>query len=171
MIFKIKKQIFDMKSDYSVKNALGETVCKVAVLTKGYYIYNKTGIQLAQLTFEGNTASLAIAKSKPSYPGAIKMRLNSPNNFKFSTNEIEKDDERFISAVKGGKTPEFSIWGKPKDYNFDIYEGSSLYANVIPVVDDSSYYQVRTSDDANFLYVLLICFANEKLHFDPASKF
>ena len=36
MIFKIKKHIFDMKSDYSVKNALGETVCKVAVLTKGY---------------------------------------------------------------------------------------------------------------------------------------
>lgn len=160
-----------MTDDYSVKNALGETVCKVAVLTKGYYLYNKTGVQLAQLTFEENSASLAIAKSKPSYPGAIKMRLTAPNMVKFSTNEIEKGDERFITAVRGGKTQDFSIWGKPKDYNFDIYEGSTLYANVIPVVDDPTHYQVRTSDEANFLYVLLICFASEKLHFDPASKF
>lgn len=171
MIFKLKKQIYNMTDDYSVKNALGETFCKVAILTKGYYIYNKEGKQLAQLTFEDNTALISIAKSKPSYPGALKIRLIGPNKVKFSTNEIEKGDERYIASIKGGKQLEFSVWGKPKDYNFDIYEGKTLYANVIPVVGEDSEYQIRTTDESNFLYVLLICFASEKLHFDPQSKF
>lgn len=171
MIFKIDKEVYHLTKDYSVKNAIGETVCKVAVLSKGYYIYNKIGTQLAQITFEDNAALISIAKSKASYPGAIKIRLVAPNQLKFSTNEIEKGDERYISQIKGGTQLNFSIWGKPKEYNFDIYEGSSLYANVIPVVDDNKAYQIRTSEEANFLYVLLICFASEKLHYDPLSKF
>ncbi len=170
MIFKIKKKIYEMRQDYTVKNAIGEVVCKIAMLPSGFYFYNKLGLQLAQVTFQDNAATLSIVKSNPTFPGAVKMKIMGQNDFKFVTNELEKGDEVFVKAVKGAKANKFSIWGKPSQYNFEIYDGSYVVASVVPVMGEPNFYQIRTTESTNILYVLMICLAAEKLHADPQGK-
>ncbi|HQC54485.1 MAG TPA: hypothetical protein PKX91_02025 [Clostridia bacterium] len=170
MIFKIRKKIYEIRQDYAVKNTIGEVVCKIAVLPSGYYIYNKLGLQIAQVTFEENAAKMSIVKSTPTFPGAVKMKILAPNEFKFVTNELDKGDDVFVKAVKGAKASRFSIWGKPSQYNFEIYDGSQVVGSVIPVPGEPNFYQIRTTESTNILYVLMICLASEKLHADPEGK-
>ena len=161
MILKLKKDIFRSKSDYAVKNAIGEMICKVAILNRGYYIYNKLGQQVAQITFHKNTASMSIVKKEPSFPGAYKITMISEDKFNFSYGEVEK----------GGEAYNFSLWGTPSEHSFDIFSDSTLLANVVPDSSDINSYKIRTSDNCNVLYVLMIAFAVEKLRYDPQSKF
>lgn len=171
MILKLKKDIFRSKSDYAVKNAIGEMICKVAILNRGYYIYNKLGQQVAQITFHKNTASMSIVKKEPSFPGAYKITMISEDKFNFSYGEVEKGDEAYFGAVKGGEAYNFSLWGTPSEHSFDIFSDSTLLANVVPDSSDINSYKIRTSDNCNVLYVLMIAFAVEKLRYDPQSKF
>lgn len=171
MILKLKKDIFLSKTDYAVKNAIGETICKIAVLNRGYYIYNKLGQQVAQITFDKNTASMSIVKKEPSFPGAYKVAMVGEDKFIFSYGETEKGDEAFFSAVKGGEAYNFTIWGKPSERSYDIFSDATLLANVVPDTHDANGFKIRTADNCNILYVLMIAFSLEKLRYDPQSKF
>lgn len=163
MIFRILKNLYDLPGDFALRSEFGDFVCKTAYLNSGYYIYNKNGIQLAQLVFDGNSAFMSVASPTPVYPGVVRITMAGNDQFIFDSNVIEKGDEAYIKNVKGKKAPAFSVWGKPSEYGFDIYEGSSVVANVIPYPQDDSVYQVRVQGDGNILYILMICLALERL--------
>ncbi|HHX49064.1 MAG TPA: hypothetical protein GX709_01540 [Clostridiales bacterium] len=172
MIFTIKKQMYKIDEDYPVKNLFGELVCKIARVKNGYYIYNKLGNQIAQLVFSKDaSASLSIVKSEPTFPGAIKIQMIDENNFAFSGNVIEPEDKDYIQNIKGNKKPNnFSVWGKPIDYNYDIYDNSDMIASVITNPADFTEYKIKTTPYSNFLQVLMICLAIEKIIVDPNAK-
>lgn len=163
MIFRILKNLYDLPGDFALRSEFGDFVCKTAYLNSGYYIYNKNGIQLAQLVFDGNTALMSVASPKPVYPGVVRMTMVGKDQFVFDNNVIEKGDEEYLKNVQSKKALAFSIWGKPSEYGYDIYEGSSVIANVIPYPQDDSVYQVRAQGDGNILYILMICLAAERL--------
>ncbi len=169
MIFRILKDLDSLPGDFALRSEFGDTVCKTAYLNSGYYIYNKVGMQLAQLVFNGNTALMSVAAPTPSYPGVIRMTMVGKDSFIFDNNILEKGDEEFVKNVKGKPARNFSIWGKPSEYGYDIYDGSVIIANVIPYPTDDAVYQVRVHEDANILYVLMICLAAEKLR-NSANK-
>lgn len=163
MIFRILKNLYSLPGDFALRSEFGDLVCKTAYLNSGYYIYNKEGVQLAQLVFEGNSALMSVASPAPVYPGVIRMTMVGKDDFVFDNNVIEKGDDQYIKNVKGKKARNFSIWGKPSEYGYDIYEGSAVMANVIPYPADDSVYQVRVQENGNILYVLMICLAAERL--------
>lgn len=166
MIFRILKKLYGRAGDFALRTELGDMICKSAYLSSGYYIYNKFGDQVAQLSFEGNVATMAIATPNPVYPGAIRMVMNGKDNFSFYSNVIEKGDDAFIKNVKGKQSYNFSIWGKPSEYGYDIYDGSDLIANVIPFPQDEEVYQVKIHEKGNLFYVFMICLATERLQKD-----
>ncbi len=166
MIFRILKKLYGRAGDFALRSEMGDMLCKAAYLSSGYYIYNKLGDQVAQLSFEGNTANMAIATPNPVYPGAIKLVCAGKDSFYFTDNVIEKGDDAFIKNVKGNQKHNFSIWGKPSEYGFDIYDGKDVVANVIPYPQDEEVYQIRVHEKANVFYIFMICLAVERLQKD-----
>ena len=100
------------------------------------------------------------------YDLGIKMAMNGKDNFSFFTNVIEKGDEQYIKNVKGKQSYNFSIWGKPSEYGYDIYDGKDLVANVIPFPQDEEVYQVRIHEKGNLFFIFMICLATERLQKD-----
>ena len=166
MIFRILKKLYAQAGDFALRSELGDLICKAAYLNSGYYIYNKYGEQVAQVVFEGNTASLSIATPNPVYPGAVKMVCNGKDSFYFAANVIDKGDDAFIANVKGKQTYNFSVWGKPSEYVYDIFDGSDKVASVIPYPQDEQVYQVQIHEKGNLFYVFMICLAAERLQKD-----
>ncbi len=166
MIFRVLKKLYGRAGDFALRSEMGDMLCKAAYLSSGYYIYNKYGEQIAQLAFNGNTASMSIATPNPVYPGAITMVCGGKDNFYFTNNVIEKGDDAFIKNVKGKQSYNFSIWGKPSAYGYDIYDGSDLVANVIPYPQDEEVYQIRVHEKGNLFYIFMICLAAERLQKD-----
>lgn len=173
MVFTIKKNMYTFNKDYAVKNLFNELVCKIARVKNGYYIYNKLGNQIAQLVFSKDaSAQISIVRTEPMYPGAIKIQMIDPNHFTFYNNVTEKGDEDFLKNVKGQKTPnKFSIWGKPSQYNYDIYDGSNMVASVITNPNDDSEYKIKTTPYSNILYIIMICISIERIIADPTAKY
>lgn len=167
MIFRILKKLYGRAGDFALRTEMGDMLCKAAYLSSGYYIYNKLGDQVAQLSFEGKRLqTMAIATPNPVYPGAVKMVCNGKDNFSFFTNVIDKGDDQYIKNVKGKQSFNFSIWGKPSEYGYDIYDGKDLVANVIPLPQDEEVYQVRIHEKGNLFYIFMICLATERLQKD-----
>lgn len=164
MIVRVLKKLYEKAGDFALRDELGNMICKTAYLGAGYYIYNKRGSQVAQLVFQKNTATMSVISSVPSYPGAVKMTALAPDNFVFDMNVIDKGDDQFVKNVKGREAKRFSLWGTPSAYSFDIFDGSERVGEVIPYPADNGVYQIRTFEDTNLLYVLMICLAQEKLN-------
>lgn len=169
MIYKIKKQMYKESEDFAVRSEIGEVVCIIKPFlvnnaAVGYYIYNRSGEGIAQLTFEGTAAKIAIARKNGKFPGAITLEKRGPEAFGFSTNAMSKEDESYASKIKGGKTEAYSIWGKTANYSFDVYCGSKICANVVPVLGDEAVYQFKMGESGNFLVALMICLATERLN-------
>ncbi len=172
MIFTIKKQMYKIENDYAVKNLFNELVCKIARVKNGYYIYNKLGNQIAQLVFSKDaSAQISIVKSEPIYPGAIKIQMVDENNFRFFGNVIEPEDKDYVQNIQGSKKiNDFSVWGKPSEYNYDIYDHSNMIASVISNPADFTEYKIKTTPYSNILQVIMICLAIEKIIVDPTAK-
>ena len=168
MIFRVIKKLYGKAGDFALRSEMGDMICKAAYLSSGYYIYNKFGEQVAQLSFDDKekVATMAIATPNPVYPGAIRMACNGKDNFSFFANVIEKGDDQYIQNVKGKQSYNFSIWGKPSEYGFDIYDDKDLVANVIPFPQDEEVYQVRIHEKGNLFYIFMICLAVERLQKD-----
>lgn len=163
MIFKIRKKFYAESADAVIKTPIGELFCKIASLPNGFYFYNKSGLQLAQVVFSDRGAELSLANSKPSFPGAVIMRADG-NSFSFSGNEIGADDSARLGGIKGnGAAHAFSIWGKTRDYSYQIYDGSKLVGEVVPS-SDPGYFEIGTTEHTNLLYALMITLAAEKLN-------
>lgn len=161
MIFKIRKNLFALPEDYVVKTSIGEPLCKIAKIRQGYYIYNKVGAQIAQVVFSKHGAKLSVASSRPAFPGAINLVCYGKNRFEFEPYKLEKDDQQYVDQLKGKHTPAYSIWGDTVAYNFDIYYGKDIAANIVPCLDDPDRYQIRMHDQGNLLVVLMILLATE----------
>lgn len=168
MIFRVYKKLYEKAGDFALRSEMGDMICKAAYLKSGYYIYNKFGEQVAQLSFDdkAKVATMAVATPNPVYPGAINMALTGKDSFSFYSNVIEKGDDQFIKNVKGAKSYNFSIWGKPSEYGYDVYDGSDLVANVIPYPQDEEVYQVKIHEKGNLFYIFMICLATERLQKD-----
>ena len=170
MIVRVLKRLYEKAGDFALRDELGNMICKTAYIGSGYYIYNKRGAQIAQLVFQKGTAAMSVASSAPSYPGAVNMSITAPDRFIFDVNVIEKGDDQYIKNVKGRAAKNFSIWGTPSAYAFDIYDGSEKVAEVIPYPQDDDVYQLRTFEETNLLYVYMICLSIEKLNADFGKK-
>lgn len=172
MIFTIKKELFKSNNDYAIKNIFNELVCKIARVKNGYYIYNKLGNQIAQLVFFKNaSAQISLVKTDPQYPGAITIQMLDEDNFRFLANTIEPGDDDFIKNIRGvQKTNNFSVWGKPSEYSYDIYDHSNMVASVINNPENASEYKIKTTPYSNILQVIMICLAIEKIIEDPSAK-
>ena len=53
MIFRILKKLYGRAGDFALRTEMGDLICKAAYIKSGYYIYNKLGEQVAQLSFDG----------------------------------------------------------------------------------------------------------------------
>ena len=164
MIFKIKKKLYAESADAAIKTPIGELFCKIASLPNGYYFYNKSGVQLAQVVFTEGGAELSLVLGKPSFPGAVIMRAEGADSFSFSGNEIGTEDKSRIGGLTSkGAAHKFSIWGKPSEYSYQIYDGSNLVAEIVP--SEADLFEIATTEHTNLLYVLMIALAAEKLSF------
>lgn len=170
MIVRVLKKLYQKAGDFALRDELGNMICKTAYIGAGYYIYNKRGQQVAQLVFQKNSATMSVVSSVPAYPGAIRMSVVAPDSFVFDANVIDKGDDQFVKNVKGRDAKRFSLWGVPSAYSFDIFDGPERVGEVIPYPADDDVYQIRTFEETNLLYVLMICLAQEKLNADFGKK-
>lgn len=166
MILKIRKNIHATGAEYTVRGTMGEVFCKITPLAGGYYIYDKQGHQLAQVTFgkkKKPETAMSVLSVHPSFPGAIRL-AKVGNGFEFSPYVVTKEDKRFIKNIKGKKViPDYSIWGDPSTYAYDLYEGNTILANIVPSSYDFNYFKVNLHENANFLWVLVIVLSLEHL--------
>lgn len=171
MIFRVIKRLYEKNGDFALRDEIGNMICKAAYIEQGYYIYNKRGSQIAQLVFNGNnSAMLSVISDLPAYPGTVRMTAVAVDEFIFDANVIDRGDDEYISKIRGKAAHNFSLWGRPSAYGFDIYDGSDTVANVIPYPADDEIYQVRVNENSNLLYVFMICLAAEKLNADFGKK-
>ena len=179
MIFRILKNLHTRAGDFALRTEMGDMICKAAFLKSGFYIYNKNGNQVAQLTFTNdkklakrdglknvngfNVASLSVVTPNPIFPGEVKMCYHGKDRFSFSTNVIEKGDEKYLENIKGQQAYKFSFWGHPSEFSFDIFDGKDLVANVIPYLQDDEVYQVRVHEKGNLFFIFMLCLAVDML--------
>ncbi|NLO63812.1 MAG: hypothetical protein GX095_01040 [Clostridiales bacterium] len=159
MVIKLLKKINKSPEDVAILSPINELICKVACLDGGYYLYNKTGDQIAQIIFEGNTAYLSVSSPVPVFPASIKM-VYEGGCFAFLPMEVAASDREIIANIKNKKDLElFSLRGDPAGYSYDVYLGNKVYSNVVPSSTDKKYYLMRLAKDANLLKALLISLA------------
>ncbi|MDD3947787.1 MAG: hypothetical protein PHI19_08120 [Clostridia bacterium] len=160
MIIKLLKKVYESPDDFAVRTPINELVCKIAHFHGGYYLYNKMGDQIAQIILESNTAYLSISGTVPVYPASIKMVYTGHGSFVFSSDYLERDDEQYLSNIKGKKAADvFNLRGDTLDYSYDLYNGNKIYANIVPSSTEKDYYLIRTSNEANILKTILIALA------------
>lgn len=164
MIVRVLKDLYKKSGDFALRDEFGNMMLKCAFVGKGYYIYNKRGIQIAQLAFGKNEASMAVAQNVPSYPGAVRIVKLGCDNFEFETNVIEKGDDQYTKNVVGRAVAKFSVWGPVSKYSYDIFDGSEKVGEVIPYPADDGVFQIRTYSETNILYVFMITLALEWLN-------
>lgn len=164
MIVRVLKELYKIPGDFALRDEFGNMILKCTFVGKGYYIYNKRGIQIAQLSFEKNEASMAVVQSVPAYPGAVRIVKIGVDDFIFETNVIEKGDEQYTKNVKGKTAARYTVWGAPSKYSYDIFDGSEKVGEVIPYPADDGVFQIRTFTDTNILYVFMITLALEWLN-------
>lgn len=175
MIFSIKKALFNEIKDYRIKPNHGVFEVRVAKLTKGYYLYDKNGVQVGQIVFSKGNAKIVVPDSS-----AIDIVLiDEKNRYMITDGICSLEDEKSIEKVEEKKENlyEYMIYGKPEEYRFDIYEkkkGEKLprvSANIINDISNNAFYKVRIVDTDNLLKTLMICLAIDKLNLDPESNF
>ncbi|MFA5450275.1 MAG: hypothetical protein WC292_07575 [Clostridia bacterium] len=170
MIFKIKKGLYNTPDDYAVRSEVGEVFCKIARLKKGYYLYNKLGEQIAQVTFDKNTASLNIARRAGNSMDTTKLVRTASDNFSFVTNEVAKEDTPYLDNLRGQSSETLSIWGDTATYNYDIFNGSKVAANIVPSTTEPTEYTVKMGETGNLIKIIMVAIAAERLNNDPFSK-
>lgn len=170
MYVKLKKELYQHPGDFAVQSEIGEIICKIAKLSKGYYLYNKSGEQIAQITFEPGAATLALAHKKATAPTATKMVITAKDTFLFPKNVYAKDDMDYLNNLSGQNNDNFSIWGNVSKYGYDIYDGSKIAANVVSSTEDPSVYTLKISETANIIKMILIAVAAEALNYSPTAK-
>ena len=90
MIVRVLKDLYKKSGDFALRDEFGNMMLKCAFVGKGYYIYNKRGIQIAQLAFGKNEASMAVAQNVPSYPGAVRIVKQGRDTLEFTTKGLKK---------------------------------------------------------------------------------
>ena len=164
MIVRVLKNLYKMPGDFALRDELGNMILKCSYVGNGYYIYNKRGIQIAQLAFTKGEAQMAVVQHIPAYPGAVNIVKLGTDDFVFETNVIEKGDDQYTKNVKGRNAGKFTVWGTPSKYSYDIFDGSENVAEVIPFPSDDGVFQIRTNAATNILYVFMITLALEWLN-------
>lgn len=170
MAYQLRKEMYNTPYDFPVRSELNDMVCKIAKIKKGFYIYNKLGEEVAQVTFEKNVARMAIAHVHGSVPTVSTMMIGERNQFAFIRNVYEKADRPFVEKLRGELPNRFSVWGTPDAYTFDVYDGSELAGRFVPNPRDAGSYLMEVGPKANALQMIMIAIAAEKLNADPLSK-
>ncbi|MDR3185296.1 MAG: hypothetical protein LBU04_00560 [Christensenellaceae bacterium] len=163
MIFKIRKMFrTDGSNDYSLLTPIGDTVCKIARIKNGFYFYNTHSEQIAQLTFDKSQACLAIGQHTSHMPSIVVVTAGPNGKLSFQRMGESTDgltnDIRTLEICNAG---EITVFGNLNNYSFDIYEGSSLSANVVPVANDPNYYMLKLDTKANALLMVMLVLAIE----------
>ncbi|MDR2266121.1 MAG: hypothetical protein LBE09_00850 [Christensenellaceae bacterium] len=165
MIFKIRKKMYEIVNDYALTSCIGDTLFKVAHIRNGFYFYNTRGEQIAQLTFNRNEARISVPHVITNVPTIITVARDEIGNFYFSYDTNTPDDNAYISSVvPSNDGAELTIWGNLVKYSFDIYEGPSLSASVVPVLDDPAHYMIKLEEQANILQMVMMVIALETLN-------
>jgi|AGTN01.2.fsa_nt_gi hypothetical protein len=161
MILKLKKEFYRDAGDYAVKPERGEAIMKIASLPGGYYAYNKAGEQIGQVSFGGGFAQVSIGRKKGG--SAALSVVNDGGKLKFLPYEAEKEDLRYLEGIEPGPAVKTTIWGDPKNYNYDLYEGNAKVASFVPSTTDPDFYLLKWGESGNILKIILISLAVEGL--------
>lgn len=164
MIYQIKKNVGASPDAVSVISAIGEFVCNVSVLGDGYYLFNKQGLQIAQIVFKDAGAIMSIARTKPVFPGSLKISRLGKDEYVISANQVGAEDDQYLENIKGKKSENYSIWGTPSEYNYDIYCGNKLAANVLISATEPATMKINMGLDGNLLNVIMIALAVDKFN-------
>ena len=68
MIVRVLKELYTLQGDFALRDELGNMILKCSYVGNGYYIYNKRGIQIAQLAFSKGEAQMAVVTISSSKP-------------------------------------------------------------------------------------------------------
>lgn len=158
MIYKIKKNLSSSQEDYAIVSSLGELLCKVAVMTNGYYLYNKNGLQLAQIKIEDGKAYLSIARERPAFPGTIVLQ-GGQDKFDISYLEPTEADKAVIETLCKAEAAAYTVWGMPSQNNYDLYLGSKKCANIVPCATNPEIYNINILDAGNALNIIMLAIA------------
>lgn len=173
MIYHIRKNIYKFGEDFVIKPIGGEFLFKVTSIKKGYYLYDKNGLQVGQITFEKGKASIVAPESS-----AI---IVYKNDYSYSIDSKQIDDENPKEQIdktcfKENKVINM-IFGTPNSYKYDIYEKSEgkkqpeIVANIIPDVSDNNFYKIRINGGENILKLIMVILAIDKLNSDPNNRY
>ncbi len=161
MIYKIKKNLTEGQEDYAIVSGIGELLCKVAVMSNGYYLYNKVGAQIAQVKIEGNQSFMAIARQKPAWPATAILTKIAQDKFDISYLMPTPAEKEALETLEQKDIANYTIWGKPSEYNYDLYYGSTKCANIVPSSTNQELYSINILDVGNALHIIMIALSAE----------
>ncbi|MDR0752302.1 MAG: hypothetical protein LBF12_06975 [Christensenellaceae bacterium] len=166
MVFKLQKNICDLNTDYTLTSITGEAICKLSHIKNGLIVTNSRNQQLAKVTYSPSIARISIAHVQENDIPTCIIIERDKNGLFYITREVNaKESSKYLLNI-----PEFSprgnitIWGKPSDYSFDIYEGPELSANIVPNLDDDTHFMLNLNYEANVIQMLLIVLSIETLN-------
>lgn len=165
MIFRIPKDLYAELDDASIFSAIGEFAFKIAKIKKGYFVYNRDAIQIAQIAFLPYEARITVADH-----GTLSLtRTKRATYYDIQPMKLEKEDEqyrKFQNKIDG----EYAVIGSFAEMSFDVYYNSKCVMNVIPDSSDPNFFKVRINEGGNLIILTLIAIAVNKLNNDPESK-
>lgn len=165
MIFRIPKDLYAALDDASIFSAIGEFAFKIAKIKKGYFVYNRDAIQIAQIEFRPYEARITVADH-----GTLTLtRERRATNYDIGPLKLEKEDEQFRQfqhKIDG----EYALIGSFAEMAFDVYFRAKCVMNVIPDSSDPNFFKVRINEGGNLIILTLIAIAVNKLNNDPESK-
>jgi hypothetical protein len=166
MVFRIKKELYKTKEDFALKPQDGSFVLRVAAFRKGYYVYNASGAQTAQIVFGKERATVSVADG-----ASMTVIKNYDNTFAvIDTMPSEEEKKKIKDPSKQKKSSlVYMIYGNVAAYNYDIYEkraDQKLPVKATIVINDifeQGWYKVKITESVNTLRTLMICLALDRL--------
>lgn len=165
MIFRIPKDLYSALSDASIFSAIGEFAFKIAKVKKGYFVYNRDAVQIAQIEFRPYEARITVAD----YGTLVLSRDRRTTYYDIAPLKLEKEDEQyreFQNKING----EYALIGSFAEMAFDVYYEAKCVMNVIPDSSDDGYFKIRINEGGNLIILTLIAIAVNKLNNDPESR-
>lgn len=139
-----------------MQNAEGDIVAVLVPVTQGYYITNRVGEQIAQITFYDKNAKLCIANTTGKDITTTSIASLGNNRFGFK-DSVSEQDKSFALDIPKRFLDELSFWGDPLVPSYDIYSDKTVSASVTASEGDTI--SIKIARDANFLRMLMIVLA------------